>query len=285
MDLVIVTGMSGSGKNTAIKILEDFGFFCVDNLPVRLLDKFADLALESPEGMQRVAIGIDVRGGQHLDEALEAIDHLKGRVSHFSLLFMDANEDCLLRRYKESRRVHPLADLTHSLEEAFSVERDLLAGLREAADVVIDTSFLLTRDLQTRLNEIYIQNTSYKSLNVTIMTFGYKYGIPEESDYVVDARILPNPYYDEKLRDLSGLDEPVRDYALGNPAGQEFLRLLKELFGFILKEAENGGRNSVVIAVGCTGGHHRSVTLARALADRLDRSKYNIVVSHRDIDH
>jgi len=285
MDLVIITGMSGAGKNTAIKLLEDCGFFCVDNLPVRLLDKFADLALETPETMNRIAIGIDTRGGQHLDEAVQVIERLSGRFGHFTLLFMDANDECLLRRYKESRRVHPLADLTYSLDEAINVERDLLQGLREKADHVIDTSFLRPQQLQSRLYEIFIKNTAYKSLNVTIMTFGYKYGIPEESDYVIDVRFLPNPFYDEKLRDLSGLDAPVRDYALNNPAGEKFMGMLIDMFRFILAESEKAGKNSVVIAIGCTGGRHRSVSVACGLFEALNAEEApGVTLYHRDID-
>jgi len=285
MDLVIVTGMSGAGKNTAIKLLEDYGYFCVDNLPVRLIDKFADLALESPETMNRIAIGIDTRGGQHLDEIADVMDRLSGRFASFSLLFMDANDECLLRRYQESRRVHPLAELTNSLEEAFNVERDLLQGLRERADYVIDTSFLRPQQLQSRLYEIFIRNSSFKSLNVTVMTFGYKYGIPEESDYVIDVRFLPNPFYDESLREKTGLEEEVRAYVLNNSSGGKFMDMLTDMFRFILAESVKSGKNSVVIAIGCTGGRHRSVSVAWELYERLRSEEASgLNLYHRDID-
>lgn len=286
MDTIIVTGMSGSGKNTAFKMLEDFGYFCVDNLPAKLIDKFMELALDSPETMEKVALGIDIRGGENLDSVLEHLDQIFEKHEMFRLLFLDASDDILIRRYKESRRVHPLADSAVGLEAQISLERERLRPMKERADIVIDTSHILTRELQERLYDIFVKKEAYKNLNITVMTFGYKYGVPQEADYVIDVRFLPNPYYDQALRPLSGNDEAIRDYVFSDGKGWEFMDKLYAFLDFLIPEFIRVGKNQLVIAIGCTGGRHRSVSVGNTLYRRLSENRsYGTSLFHRDISN
>ena len=285
MECIIVTGMSGSGKNTAFRMLEDFGYFCVDNLPVRLIDKFLDLALDRPDTMDRVVLGIDIRGGENIDHVMDMLEPLFEKHLIFRLLFLDSSDECLVRRYKESRRVHPLAESGRSLEESIALERERLRPLRERADVVIDTSMMLTRELQNRLYDIFVNNMVYKSLNVTVLSFGYKFGIPQEADMVLDVRFLPNPYYEEKLRNLTGNDPAIQAYVLDNPEAAEFLEKTEALLDFLIPQFIRSGKNQLTIAVGCTGGKHRSVSVSNRLYEHLLKdTSYGSSLIHRDVD-
>ncbi len=285
MECIIVTGMSGSGKNTAFRMLEDFGYFCVDNLPAKLIDKFMDLALDRPDTMDRVVLGIDVRGGENIRSVMEVLEALFEKHLIFRMLFLDASDECLIRRYKESRRVHPLSESGRSMEEAIVLEREMLKPLRDRADYVIDTSLMLTRELQNRLYDIFINNAVYKNLNVTILSFGYKYGVPQEADMVLDARFLPNPYYEEHLRDLTGNDPPIRSYVLDNEEAGIFMKKAEDLLDFLIPAFIRSGKNQLVVAVGCTGGRHRSVSVANCLFEHLKADdSYGSSLIHRDVD-
>ena len=285
MECIIVTGMSGSGKNTAFRMLEDFGYFCVDNLPAKLIDKFMDLALDRPDTMERVVLGIDIRGGENIRSVMEVLEPLFEKHLIFRMLFLDASDECLIRRYKESRRVHPLAESGRSLEESIALEREMLKPLRDRSDYVIDTSLMLTRELQNRLYDIFIDNAVYKNLNVTVLSFGYKYGVPQEADIVLDARFLPNPFYDEHLRHLTGNDLPIRSYVLDNEEAATFLKKTEDLLDFLIPEFIRAGKNQLVIAVGCTGGRHRSVSVANCLYEHLKADEsYGTSLIHRDVE-
>ena len=285
MECIIVTGMSGSGKNTAFRMLEDFGYFCVDNLPAKLIDKFMDLALDRPDTMDRVVLGIDVRGGENIRSVMEVLEALFEKHLIFRMLFLDASDECLIRRHKESRRVHPLSESGRSMEEAIVLEREMLKPLRDRADYVIDTSLMLTRELQNRLYDIFINNAVYKNLNVTILSFGYKYGVPQEADMVLDARFLPNPYYEEHLRDLTGNDPPIRSYVLDNEEAGIFMKKAEDLLDFLIPAFIRSGKNQLVVAVGCTGGRHRSVSVANCLFEHLKADdSYGSSLIHRDVD-
>lgn len=285
MECIIVTGMSGSGKNTAFRMLEDFGYFCVDNLPAKLIDKFLDLALDRPDTMDRVVLGIDIRGGENIRSVMEVLEPLFEKHLIFRMLFLDASDECLIRRYKESRRVHPLSESGRSLEESIALEREMLKPLRDHADYVIDTSLMLTRELQNRLYDIFIDNAVYKNLNVTVLSFGYKYGVPQEADMILDARFLPNPFYDERLRKLTGNDLPIRSYVLDNEEAAAFLKKTEDLLDFLIPQFIRAGKNQLVIGVGCTGGRHRSVAVANSLYEHLMKDdSYGSSLIHRDVE-
>lgn len=285
MECIIVTGMSGSGKNTAFRMLEDFGYFCVDNLPAKLIDKFLDLALDRPDTMDRVVLGIDIRGGENIRSVMEVLEPLFEKHLIFRMLFLDASDECLIRRYKESRRVHPLSESGRSLEESIALEREMLKPLRDHADYVIDTSLMLTRELQNRLYDIFIDNAVYKNLNVTVLSFGYKYGVPQEADMILDARFLPNPFYDERLRKLTGNDLPIRSYVLDNEEAAAFLKKTEDLLDFLIPQFIRAGKNQLVIGVGCTGGRHRSVAVANSLYEHLmEDDSYGSSLIHRDVE-
>lgn len=285
MDMIIVTGMSGSGKGTAFKMLEDRGYFCVDNLPVKLLDRFLDLMNTAEGAKDKIALGIDIRGGENIDSMLETLEQLFGKHRMFKMLYMDASDECLIRRYKESRHVHPLYETAGSLEEAIHLERKKLEPVRKRADYVIDTSFLLTRELQNRLKDIFENHGSFKNLNVTVMTFGFKNGVPQEADFVFDVRFLPNPHYDPVLRPHTGNEKIIQDYVLNNPEAEEFLDKLFAMFRFLIPQFMKAEKNQLVIAVGCTGGKHRSVSVGNRLYEALkEDTSYGCNLIHRDLN-
>lgn len=283
MRFVIVTGMSGGGKRTAQKMLEDAGFYCVDNLPVSLIEKFVELIATPNSEITKVALGLDVRADQSFEEATEVLDRLRKEGYEFEILFMDANEQALIKRYKESRRVHPLSEDGRT-EEGVRKERKILENIRREADYVIDTSNLLTRELKEELNRIFVENQEYNSLMVTVMSFGFKHGIPVDADLVFDVRFLPNPYYIEELKPLTGNDQPVKDFVLEAKDSGIFLDKLTDMVQFLIPNYVKEGKNRLVIAIGCTGGQHRSVTLANELYGRLENQReYGIKLYHRDI--
>ena len=283
MKLVIVTGMSGAGKTVALKMLEDIGFYCVDNLPISLVDKFVQLVSEGTS-IEKAALGLDIRSGEELGNLDEILENWRRSNVDVQVLFLDANDAVLIKRYKETRRTHPLAGAGR-LENGIEKEREKLAFLKREADYIIDTSMLLTRELRKELEKIFLQDARYKNMYVTVLSFGFKYGIPEDADLVFDVRFLPNPYYDEHLRPLTGQVQAVRDYVMQGGTADAFLKKLYDMIDFLLPNYINEGKNQLVIAVGCTGGKHRSVTIARALYEHLEAvGEYGIRIDHRDID-
>lgn len=283
MNLVIVTGMSGAGKTVALKMLEDIGFYCVDNLPISLVDKFVQLVSGGTD-IKKTALGLDIRSGEELENLDEILENWRGSDVDVQVLFLDANDAVLIKRYKETRRVHPLAGAGR-LENGIEKEREKLAFLKNEADYIIDTSMLLTRELRKELEKIFLQDARYKNMYVTVLSFGFKYGVPEDADLVFDVRFLPNPYYDEHLRPLTGQVQAVRDYVMRGTTAEIFLKKLYDMIDFLLPNYINEGKNQLVIAVGCTGGKHRSVTIARALYEHLEAvGEYGIRIDHRDIE-
>lgn len=283
MKIVIVTGMSGAGKSTALNVLEDEGYYCVDNMPISLVLKFAELAAGHEEGYSDIALGIDIRSGQALGEFDEILDELAARHYNYKILYLDSSDEVLVKRYKETRRMHPLAK-DDRVDKGIARERKQLDFLKKRADYIIDTSQLLTREFKQELEKIFIQGGHYNNLFVTVLSFGFKYGIPADADLVLDVRFLPNPYYISELKPLTGNDKAIRDYVMGFQAARDFLEKLDDLIKFLLPNYVQEGKNSLVIAIGCTGGKHRSVTLANAIADSLKRTEYGCKVEHRDID-
>ena len=283
MKLVIVTGMSGAGKTVALKMLEDIGFYCVDNLPISLVDKFVQLVSGGTD-IKKTALGLDIRSGEELENLDEILENWRGSDVDVQVLFLDANDAVLIKRYKETRRVHPLAGAGR-LENGIEKEREKLAFLKNEADYIIDTSMLLTRELRKELEKIFLQDARYKNMYVTVLSFGFQYGVPEDADLVFDVRFLPNPYYDEHLRPLTGQVQAVRDYVMRGTTAEIFLKKLYDMIDFLLPNYINEGKNQLVIAVGCTGGKHRSVTIARALYEHLEAvGEYGIRIDHRDIE-
>ena len=285
MRFVIVTGMSGAGKTTALKMLEDMRYFCVDNLPIPLLEKFAPLMLETgSEEMQNAALGIDARSARNPEELLAVLDRMEAEGYRFEILFLDSEDQVLVKRYKETRRSHPLS-MNGRVDEGIRLERERIGILRKRADYIIDTSRLLTRELKQELGRIFVQDQQFRNLVVSVLSFGYKYGIPQDADLVFDVRFLPNPYYVEELRYMTGLDEKVFRYVMDHPDAEEFLGYLQAMTEFLLPRYENEGKTNLVIAVGCTGGKHRSVSMARSLFECLQKAeKYSFRLEHRDID-
>lgn len=285
MRFVIVTGMSGAGKSTALKMLEDMEYFCVDNLPILLIEKFAQLVKDGSSGeIERVAVGVDIRSGKALSELEHVLERLRLPGFLPEILFLDADDKTLVKRYKETRRSHPLSG-NGRVDEGIKLERSRLAFLREFADYILDTSQLLTRELKEELEKIFVENQKFKNLMITVLSFGFKYGIPGDSDLVFDVRFLPNPYYIEGMRFLSGNDKPVSDYVMGFELSQEFSHKLEDMLRFLIPNYISEGKSQLVISIGCTGGKHRSVTLANELYRRLKKSEeYGIRIEHRDIE-
>lgn len=282
MRFVVITGMSGGGKRTALKMLEDEGFYCVDNLPVDLLDKFVELVSNPGREHELVALGLDVRSCQEFGDVQEALDKLKEEGKTFEVLFMDCDDNTLVRRYKESRRMHPLAP-EGRVEDGIKREREVLATTRKKADYVIDTSNLLTRDLKTELNSIFIQNKEYNSLMVNIVSFGFKNGIPQDADLIFDVRFLPNPFYIEELKHKTGNDVEVQEYVKSFKETTEFMEKLTDMIKFLIPNYVKEGKHQLIIGIGCTGGQHRSVTLANELYRQLlDKGSYGLKITHRD---
>ncbi len=284
MRFVIVTGMSGAGKITALKTLEDMGYFCVDNLPIQLIKKFAEIAYDAQIQVDNVAISVDIRSGRALSQLNACLSDLKDNNYTYEILFMECSDETLVKRYKETRRKHPLATKNDRIIDGIKKERGLISFIKEESDYIIDTSSLLVRELKTELDKIFIQNEEYGNFIITVMSFGFKYGIPRDSDIVQDVRFLPNPYYDENLRPLSGNDSEVHDYVMDCDEAFEYLDKLTELLKFLIPNYIKEGKTQLVVSIGCTGGKHRSVTIANELFDRLNKSTYTVRLFHRDID-
>jgi len=279
---LIITGLSGAGKSTAMRVFEDLGFFCVDNLPPALLPKFAELALQSGGNIRQAALAIDVRGGEFFDDLFSALRQLEDMGFDYEIVFLDSSDDVLVRRFEETRRKHPLSQ-TGGVLESIKEERQRLEAVKERADKIIDTSVLSVKELRTELLETYVRGRQEGTITVSVVSFGYKYGIPLDADLVFDVRFLPNPHYQESLRPLPGQSEAVRRFVLEQPATREFMARLTEMMDYLLPQFVTEGKAHLTVALGCTGGKHRSVVLADELAEHLQRKGYNVSVRHRDM--
>ena len=283
MKFVIVTGLSGAGKSTALKMLEDMGYFCVDNLPIALLPKFAELAHAPGSDISQVAVGVDIRNGRSLDEMSSVLEHLKASGVAYQILYLEASDEVLVKRYKETRRTHPLAKQGR-VEDGIRQEREKLLYLKENATYILDTSQLLTRELKKALEQILAGEKSFKNLMITVLSFGFKYGIPSDCDLVFDVRFLPNPYYVEGLKYKTGNDKEVQDFVMGYELSHTFLDKLVDMLEFLIPNYILEGKNQLVIGIGCTGGKHRSVTLANKLFEALSNCpEYGVRLEHRDV--
>ncbi len=287
MKLVIVTGMSGAGKTVALKMFEDMGYDCVDNLPIPLVEKFAELLLSQTEptgSSRKAALGIDIRSGQELSLLGEIMAKWKGEGLDHQILFLDASDQVLIKRYKETRRSHPLSGRGR-IDQGISREREKLEFMKEKADVIIDTSKLLTRELRQELEKIFVEEKNYQNLYVTVLSFGFKYGIPADADLVFDVRFLPNPFYVESLRTHTGEEKEVQDFVMQGGTAEIFLGKLCDMLDFLIPNYVLEGKNQLVVGIGCTGGKHRSVTIARGLFDYLKkRPELGVKLEHRDMD-
>ncbi len=285
MRIVIVTGMSGGGKSTAIHMLEDAGFYCVDNLPPSLFEKFVELITMPDSEITKVALGLDVRSGQRFEDAPRVIEEFRKRGLNVEILFLECSDAVLVKRYKESRRRHPLSP-DGRIEEGINKERKLLAKIRTMADYIIDTSQLLTREFKTEMDKIFVANERHNNLMVTILSFGFKHGIPSDADLVFDVRFLPNPFYIDELKHLTGNDKEVQDYVKNFPECGQFLDKLTDMLEFLVPGYINEGKYQLVVAIGCTGGQHRSVTIANEIYEKLkDRNEFGVKIYHRDLKH
>ncbi len=284
MELIIVTGLSGAGKSRVINTLEDLGYFCVDNVPPQMLEKFAQLGRTSQGNAQRMAVVVDSRGGEMFADFSGALNRLRLEGYPLRLLFLDADDETLLRRYKEGRRRHPLLERSAlTIEDAIRQERQLLAQARQEADVVFDTSLTTPAQLRERVVQTFL-STPAQGMTTQCISFGFKNGLPMEADLVFDVRCLPNPFYVPELRDHTGLEAPVRDYVMASPYSQELLRQLFGLVDFLLPLYIQEGKSRLTIAVGCTGGRHRSVAFAQAIGEHLQKAGVPVVITHRDKD-
>ena len=280
MELIIVTGMSGAGKSLASKALEDIGYYCVDNMPPALMPPFLQLCHQSAQPLSRIALVTDVRAGTLFEELQAVLPILQEAADTCRVLFLDCNTEVLRRRFKESRRTHPLAGPECTIEQALAQERKLLAPLFEMADYRIDTTYLNSAQFKSRISDLF-RDQPDTEMTVQVMSFGFKYGYPAEADIMLDVRCLPNPYYVEELRPLTGMDKPVQDYVLNNPDAPIFLSRLQALLTHLLPLYQKEGRSQLVIAIGCTGGKHRSVTMVNELAKAFPDRR--LLVFHRDM--
>lgn len=283
MEILIISGLSGAGKSKAASFLEDMGFYIVDNMPAAMILKFAEFCAGGNGRYDRVALVYDVRTASSFTELFDVLDKLKDMEAQCRMLFLEAAPEVIIKRYKETRRRHPLAADTDSLEEAVKKERAMMAPVKERADFVIDTSRTSTAQLRGELLRLFGQEGEKGGMTVSVTSFGFKHGLPREADLVFDVRFLPNPYYVQELRPRTGLDDGVRDYVFSGGAAGEFLEKLQDLVGFLLPKYVEEGKTALVVAVGCTGGHHRSVAIAHALAAYIRGRGYPVTESHRDL--
>ncbi len=284
MDFIIITGLSGAGKSVAMRNMEDIGFYCVDNIPPMLVSTFYDLCEKSSDDrMKKIAVVTDIRAGDTFDNLFESLSKLKAAEKKYKILFLDAHDDVLLRRFKETRRKHPLNDISNgSTEDAVRLERELLMQVKARADYVIDTSLLSPTQLKERISSLFLGNSAL-GFTVNCLSFGFKYGLPSEADLVFDVRCLPNPFYIPELKPHTGLDSCVFDYVMKFEQSKGFAERMISLVDFSLPLYRSEGKSQLVIAVGCTGGKHRSVTLTRVLYDHILETRQRVIVHHRDI--
>lgn len=283
MEFVVITGMSGAGKSQTIKYMEDMGFYCVDNMPPKLFTKFAEICSSSDSAITKVAFAIDTRGGVLFSELIECIDDFEKNIGNCDLLFLDANTDTLVKRYKETRRTHPLAQ-NGKLIAGIETEREMLRDIREKADIVIDTSVLKPKELRDKLREAFEIEAEAEAMQINVLSFGFKYGLPIDSDLVFDVRFLPNPFYIPELKEKTGLDREVSDYVKNSPVTAEFTNKLMDMIDFLIPHYTEEGKSNLVIAIGCTGGKHRSVTIANEVYSFLVSKGLNADITHRDIN-
>ncbi len=283
MDFIIVSGLSGAGKSKAVSFLEDIGYYCVDNLPAALIPKFAALCMAGTGKYDRVAVVTDIRGGQTFDGLFDALEELRAMHCAYKILFVEASTEAIIKRYKETRRSHPLSRSGRSLDEVVEQERTALEPVRKRAEYIIDTTALSTAKLRGEVLRLFGAEDASTSMSVSVISFGFKYGIPIEADLVFDVRFLPNPYYLAELRNQTGLDEGVRNFVFGYQQTLDFMSKLEDLIAFLLPHYVEEGKTALVIAVGCTGGQHRSVAITRALAEFIRQKGYNAAENHRDM--
>jgi len=282
MRLVIVTGMSGAGKSITLNRLEDAGYFCIDNLPLVFMPMLSEFTNTVTEG--KIAIGLDVRSGDSLKSLEKVLTEMEEKQISYETLFLECSNDVLVKRYKETRRMHPLSR-EGRVDTGIEEERKRLSSLKKKADYIIDTSRMLTRELQAELTQIFVNNKKISNLRITVLSFGFKYGVPSDSDLVFDVRFLPNPYYLPELRQQTGNDIAVQNYVMASEEADEFLWRLEDMIQFLLPNYTKEGKNQLVIAIGCTGGKHRSVTLTNEIYKRLTQDEvYSIQMEHRDIE-
>lgn len=283
VDVTIISGLSGAGLSQAAKALEDLGWFVIDNLPPALIRKMLSLALAPGNDMKKIAVVIDVRGGTFFTEATDELDRLRRDVCNYRLVFLEASDDVLVRRYETTRRKHPLAE-DDRVATGVARERELLRWFRDGADLIIDTSDLSVRELRTRIGSYFEAGAETEGLKTTVISFGYKFGLPLDADIVLDVRFLPNPHWVDELRPFTGLDDPVRRYVLEREPTEQFLERTKDLFAMLLPGFQNEGRHYLTVAVGCTGGRHRSVVLAEELTAFMNEKGFAAKVIHRDVE-
>lgn len=281
MEFVVITGLSGAGKSQAMKIMEDIGYYCMDNLPPSLLPKFADLYFESKDRIKKVAIVVDIRGGKFFDDLFESLEILKEHGYKYRILFLDASDEVLIKRYKELRRPHPLCPEGRIID-GITKEREILKEVRAKANNIIDTTNFTLGMLKEEIKKIFLEGKETQSLTISIVSFGFKHGVPLDADLVFDVRFLPNPHYIEELREFTGNEKKVRDYVMKWEQTEEFVNKLTDLVDFLIPYYIKEGKNQLVIAMGCTGGKHRSVTLANVLYEYLKRKEYRVIINHRD---
>ena len=283
MRFIIVTGLSGAGKSEATKSLEDMGYFCVDNLPPTLITKFAEACMQSGGSIEKVALVIDIRGGVFFDDFFESIKYLKDNEFKYEILFLDATDEVLVKRFKEKRRSHPLSGGGRVIT-GIALERKKLREVKDKADIIIDTSKYKIGDLREEMTKYFGDETlPEKQLSITILSFGFKYGIPVDSDLVFDVRFIPNPFYIPELKPFSGLDAPVRDYVLQQDETKSFLEKVNDMLEFLIPNYQKEGKRQLIISIGCTGGRHRSVAIANEIYENLYEKNYNVYIEHRDI--
>ena len=284
MDIVIITGLSGAGKSRVAAVLEDMDFYCVDNMPVKMMPRFAELIMATQGRYERVALVIDVRAVEDMGELFKIFEEIEVIGCSHKILFIEAEVETIIRRYKETRRRHPLTSSGLSIEEAVKKEVELLSQLRQQADEVIDTTGLTLNKLQQRLSKKFMDELEYKPLNITIKSFGFKYGLPIEADLIFDVRFIPNPFYIPELREKTGLDDLVRDYVFSLEVSNDFFARLCDMMDFLLPHYIEEGKRYLVVCIGCTGGRHRSLALTHALAEHLTQQGYPVDCIHRDVN-
>ncbi|MCL1835643.1 MAG: RNase adapter RapZ [Oscillospiraceae bacterium] len=284
MELIIISGLSGAGKSRVAAVLEDMDFYCVDNMPLSMLPKFAELCLATGGRYERVAIVTDTRAMKNISELFVTLDEIREMGCQYTILFIEAEVDTIIKRFKETRRRHPMGMAGRALEDTIKNEAEMLKPLRDIADGIIDTTSLTLSKLQNRLALRFREGQQVKSPNINVKSFGYKYGVPVDSDLVFDVRFMPNPYYVTQLKGMTGLDDPVKDFIFAHEQSREFFSRLCDMLAFLLPYYIEEGKQYLVVCIGCTGGKHRSVTMAEALAAHLAQQGYSSDCTHRDIE-
>ncbi len=283
MKFVIITGLSGAGKSLTVKCMEDLGYYCIDNLPPALIPRFGELCEKTEGSIDKIALVMDIRGGLFFDELFSSLEDFKELGYDYEILFLDASDEVLIKRFKETRRSHPLSR-EGSIGEGIKIERNKLARVKSMAEIILDTSRLNPTQLKEELRHLFLEGGERKHFIISLSSFGFKHGLPLDSDIVMDVRFLPNPFYDDKLKNYTGLEDEVREYVMDNQIAGEFLNKLEDLMLFLIPQYIKEGKHQVVVAIGCTGGKHRSVTIVIELAKRLRDKDYRIIVEHRDVE-